>query len=169
MSKYIKFNNSDTGCLSAVGDKFECVTTKNDGCGWVVSCIHINVRGKGVKATLRSGIFQKQCSPLRAAWLIGLLSEQIRSIPNLSNDVMHKYIKCYATDYVITDNLLQSTRSEGKAYIFGEADLNMQYARVLKKEMEECGHPVKILFSNTTHTMMNVCKYVVEDTNRCSK
>ena len=67
---------------------------------------------------------------------------------------------------MITDNLLQMTRSGGKAYIFGKADLNVQYARVLKKGMEEHGHPVKLLFSNTKHTMMNVCKYVVEDTNR---
>ena len=139
MSKYIVFNNSDTGRLSAVGDKFECVATQKDGCGWVVSCIHINVRGKGVNTALRSGKSQKPCSPLRAAWLIDLLSEQIRSTPNISNDVMRKYLKGYATDYAITDNLLQSTQSERKAYIIGKTELNVQYARVLKKEMEERG------------------------------
>ena len=45
----------------------------------------------------------------------------------------------------------------------------MQYAHVFKKEMEERGHPVKLLFASTKHAMMNVCKYVVEDTNRCLK
>ena len=51
-------------------------------------------------------------------------------------------------------------------YIFGKSDLNVQYAWVLKKEMEERGHPVKLLFSIAKHTMMNVCKYVTEDHNR---
>jgi hypothetical protein len=169
VSKYIVFRSSDTGRLSAVGDKFECTATKKDGRGWVGSTIHINAHGKGIKASDRTEKLQKLSSPLRAAWLIELLSEQIRSTPNISNDVMRQYLKGYATDYAITDNLLQTTRSEGKAYIFGKSDLNVQYARVLKKEMEERGHPVKLIFSITKHTMMNVCKYVAEDANRCLK
>ena len=32
VSKCIVFNNSDTGRMSAVGDKFECVATKKDDC-----------------------------------------------------------------------------------------------------------------------------------------
>ena len=60
---------------------------------------------------------------------------------------MRKYLKGYATNYAITDNLLKTTQSEGKAYIFGKAELNVQYACVLKKEMEERGHPVKLLFA----------------------
>ena len=79
VSKYIVFRSSDTGRLSAVGDKFECTATKNDGCGWVVSTIHINVRCKGIEARDRTEKLQKPNSPLRAAWLIELLSEQIQS------------------------------------------------------------------------------------------
>ena len=54
VSKYIVFCNSDTGRLSAVGDKFECVSTKKDGCGQVVNSIHINLCGKGIKASNRT-------------------------------------------------------------------------------------------------------------------
>ena len=79
---------------------------------------------------------------------------------------MRQYLKGYATNNAITDNLLQTTRSEGKAYIFGKSELNLKYARVLKKEMEECGHPVNLLFTSAKHTMMNICKYVTEDHNR---
>ena len=71
------FKSSDTGRLSAVGDKFECTATKKDGCGWVVLCIHINVCSKGIKASDRSGKLQKTASPLQATWLIGLFSEEI--------------------------------------------------------------------------------------------
>ena len=120
VSKYILFCSSDTGRLSVVGDKFECTATKKDGQGWVVNTVQINVRGKGVKASDRTEKMQKPSSPLRAAWLTELLSEQIWSTPNISNDVMGQYLKGYATDYAITDNLLQTTWSEGKAYIFGK-------------------------------------------------
>ena len=111
VSKYIVFHSSDKGRLSAVGDTFECNATKKDGQGWVVNTIQINVRGKGVKASDRTEKLQKLSSLLRAAWLIDLLSEQIRSTPNISNDVMCQYLKGYATDYAITYNLLQTTLS----------------------------------------------------------
>ena len=75
VSKYIVFCNSDRGCLSAVGDKFDYVATKKDGCGWVVSSIHIRVRGKGIKASNQTAKLQNPSSPLLAAWLIDLLSE----------------------------------------------------------------------------------------------
>ena len=51
--------------LTAVGNKFECTATKKDGCGWVVSCIYINVCGKGIKASARSNKMQKPASLLQ--------------------------------------------------------------------------------------------------------
>ena len=59
VSKYIVFCSSDTGRLSVVGDKFECTATKKDGHGWVVSTIHINVLGKGIKASDQPAKLQK--------------------------------------------------------------------------------------------------------------
>ena len=49
VSKYIVFCSSDTGRLSAVGDKFECTATKKDGQWWVVNTIQINVRVRVLK------------------------------------------------------------------------------------------------------------------------
>ena len=40
---------------------------------------------------------------------------------------------------------------------------------MLKKELEERGHAVKLIFASTRETTMAVCKYEVEDNNRCLK
>ncbi len=62
--------------------------------------------------------------------MIDLLVEHIRSTPNLSNKTMRKFVQGYATNYSITDNLLQKTHSEGKEAVFGNPFLNVQYCCV---------------------------------------
>ncbi len=74
--------------------------------------------------------------------MIDLLVEHIRSTPNLFNETMRKFVQGYATDYAITDKLLQKTRSEGKEAIFENPFLNVQYCCVLKAEMEREGNRV---------------------------
>ncbi len=107
----------------------------------------------------------KPALPLRATWLIDLLSEHIRSTPNISNDTMCKFLLGYMTEYAITDNLLQKVWSEGKAVIFGTPSLNVQYCHVLKREMEERGNPVELLFANHSQITMAMSTIVTEDEN----
>ncbi len=98
--------------------------------------------------------------------MIDLPSEQIWSTPNTSNDTMRKFLLGYTTKYAITDNLLQKVWSDGKTAIFGNPSLNMQYCHVLKREMEERGNPVELLFANRTQITMALSTIVAEDENR---
>ena len=46
--------------------------------------------------------------PLCTTWLIDLLFENIHDTPNMSNEYMQTLLEEYATDYTITNNLLQN-------------------------------------------------------------
>jgi hypothetical protein len=165
-SKHVVFGSSDATKLTAKGIKFECTANKRDGLGWVVTEVFVNIRGKGISEQDHAGKNVKPALPLRATWLIDLLSEQIRSTPNISNNTMRKFLLGYTTKYVIMDNLLQKVWSEGKAVIFGSPSLNVQHCHVLKQEMEERGNPVELLFANHTQITMAMSTIVTEDENR---
>ena len=97
--------------------------------------------------------------------MIDLMVEHIRSTPNLSNKTMCKFVQGYATDYAITENLLQKTHSEGKDAVFGNPYLNVKYYRVLKAEMEREGNCFKLLFANQNNTTKALSQCVVEEAN----
>ena len=79
---------------------------------------------------------------------------------------MHQLLSGYATEYAITNNLLQKTCSEGKESVFGNPSINIQYCNVLKRELEEQGHPVEMMFSNRNEVTKALSKIVVKEANR---
>ena len=82
---------------------------------------------------------------------------------------MRKLIEGYATDYAITDNLLQNTHKEGKVAVFGNSKINVQYLHVLKTKMQERGHPVELIFASYNANILSLSKVVVNEENRCQK
>jgi hypothetical protein len=164
-SKHVVFSSSDVTKLTAKGINFKCTANTRNGLGWVVTEVFINICGKGISENDNAGRNMKPASPLRATWLIDLLSEQIQSTPNTSSDTMRKFLLGYTTGYAITDNLLQRVWSDGKTAIFGNPSLNMQYCHVLKQEMEVFGNPVELFFANRTQITMAMSTTVAEDEN----
>ncbi len=165
VSKHVVFGSSDVSKVTAKGPNFECMAHKRDGLGWVVTDVFGNVRGKGISVLDNAGRNVKPSSPLRATWLIDFLAEHIRSTPNLSNKTIRKLLQGYTTKYVLTNNLLQKVRSEGKATIFGISSLNVQYCHVLKQEMEAHGNPVELHFANRTQITMTLSTTVADNDN----
>ncbi len=81
-SKHVVFASSDVTKLTAKGINVKCTANTRDGLGWVVTKVFVNVREKGISENDNAGRNMKPALPLRATWLIDLLSEQIQSTTN---------------------------------------------------------------------------------------
>jgi len=149
----ITVTRSDSVQYRAVGINFYAQANKNQIEGWVVNKIQVNTEGAGLTApavppTDETEERRKVATPLQTDWLIGLVLEEIRERPNISNEAMKGYLSAYAPQQYFTDSILQNTRTKAKVEVFGKPSCNVQYAYHLKAAMDERGHPCELIFNN---------------------
>ncbi len=135
----ITVTQSDAVQYRAVGINFYAQANTNQIEGWVVNKIQVNAEGAGLTAPAVPPTDDKRkvATPLRTDWLIGLVLEEIRERPNVSNEALKGYLSAYAPQQYFTDSILQNTRTKAKVEVFGKPSCNVQYAYHLKAAMDE--------------------------------
>jgi hypothetical protein len=91
-------------------------------------------------------------TPIKLQWLVPLIQSIISERPNVSNKDLEELLKLYVKDIFLTASVLQNTRSDARATVFGNVDKNVQYVDVLVGRLEAAGHDVIV----TTHLAKEV-------------
>ena len=120
-------------------------------------------------ASINKQLCKSRRSPFKTSMIVPLIAPAIAETPMLSNKALRQILGPYARDYSLTDNLLQSSRSEARKLIFGVPSENVEYAALLKEELEKKGHFVSLSFTNRRETIRNVEKIVLAEENQRRK
>jgi hypothetical protein len=86
-------------------------------------------------------------------WIVPLILPIIIDTPAILNKNLRQALLTYGSDTSLTDLILQETRTEAKAQLFGKADKNVKYVEGMKSEFEKDGHIVEHLYTNSKETL----------------
>jgi hypothetical protein len=84
-------------------------------------------------------------TPIKLRWLVPLIQSIISERPNVSNKELKELLKLYVKDIFLTASVLQNTRSDARATLFGNVDKNVQYVDVLVGWVKAAGHDVLVI------------------------
>jgi hypothetical protein len=101
---------------------------------------------------------KRQKSPVKSKFLVLLMKATITERPNILNKEMVTILRPYINDIFITDALLQKTRRDVRALVFGDPNKNVQLLGSLAVHMESLGHYFKV----TTKTPREVIQKLEE-------
>ena len=74
-------------------------------------------------------------------------------------------MKKYAGPYVLTNSILQATRSAAKLQVFGDAAQNVTYAHSLVNAVKEQGHFIEVEMSNFSTVMRGAIRVLTYEEN----
>ena len=100
--------------------------------------------------------------------IVAALTEtMISTKPDMTKKALRSVLSIYGKEYAMTDNLIQQAWTYAHGQIFGNANQNVEYARILAcylKEMQK--YILELNMSNCAMTMKRLTK-VVLDTEKC--
>ncbi len=104
---------------------------------------------------------EKLTLPFQTKWIVPLILSIIVDSPVISNKNLRYALLVYGKEHSLTNSILQETRSDAKAQLFGITAENVKYAEGMKSELEKDGHIVKLMYTSRKATLRNVEQLVV--------
>jgi len=104
---------------------------------------------------------EKLTLPFWTKWIVPLILSIIVDSPTNSNKNFRHALLAYGKEHLLTDSILQETRTDAKAQLFGIAAENVKYAEGLKLELEKDSHIVELMYTSRKATLRNVEQLVV--------
>ena len=112
---------------------------------------------------------EKLNSPFWSKWIVPLILSIIIDSPAMSNKDLRHALSAYGKEHLLTDSILQESRSNAKAQLVGIPAKNVQYAEGMKLELEKDGHIVELMYTDRKTTLHNFEQLVVAEELLCLK
>ena len=159
----IRLDNSN---LTICGPSFHVHGTFREGLGW--TCVHAVCRdGDDVSRIPRRTTFDNVRAPLKTPlfykWLVPIFRSRVEKDPGVDYESLRAILRPYASNYAITNAVIQRGRNATKVEIFGTAVDNVCYAEGVAEKMRALGHSVRLIYSTREETMATINTIVVND------
>jgi hypothetical protein len=106
---------------------------------------------------------KRQKSPVKSKFLVPLMKAIITEQPNISNKEMVTILRPYVNDIFITNALLQKTRSDCHALVFGDPNKNVQLLGSLAVHMKSLGHYFEVMTKTPREVIQKLEEIVLSE------